>query len=325
MIPSVSRAAKILDAGHRIKDSMTWCVLPKGTRMGPSRARARLNRPPTLETPTMSKPLPILVLASRGKTGRRVADRLEALGHEVRRASRSGATRFDWDDRSTWRPALDGAGAAYVVYTPDLAVPAAPAAITAFTALARELGVRRLVLLSGRGEEEALRCERIVQESAREATIVRASWFAQNFDEGPFRELVRSGEVTLPAGDVAEPFVDVEDIADVAVAALTEEGHAGEVYEVTGPEALTFEEAVAAIAAETGSALRYRRITPEAFGAGLAQGGMPPAEVELLHYLFTTVLDGRNSRPTDGVQRALGRPPRSFRTYARAAAARAAW
>ena len=273
----------------------------------------------------MQNLLPTLVIAATGKTGRRVADRLEAQGRPVRRASRSGATPFDWDDRATWGPALEGVSAAYVVYSPDLAVPAAPGAITAFTELAQEKGVRRLVLLSGRGEEEAQRCERIVQDSGLEWTVVRASWFAQNFDEGAFRELVLSGEVALPAGDVREPFIDIDDIADVAVAALTEDGHAGEVYEVTGPRLMTFADAIAEMSEATGRDLRYVTIPNDDFQVGLAQAGLPAALIELLDYLFTTVLDGRNAYVTDGVERALGRPARDFRDYARAAAASGAW
>ena len=273
----------------------------------------------------MQNPLPTLIIAATGKTGRRVADRLEAQGRPVRRASRSSATPFDWDDRSTWGPALEGVRAAYVVYSPDLAVPAAPDAITAFTALARQKGVRRLVLLSGRGEEAAQRCERIVQESGLEWTVVRASWFAQNFDEGAFGELVLAGEVALPAGEVLEPFIDVDDIADVVALALTEDGHTGEVYEVTGPRLMTFADAVGEIAEATGRDVGYVAIPGDAFKAGLAQAGMPPEQIELLDYLFTTVLDGRNARVTDGVQRALGRPARDFRDYTRAAAASGAW
>jgi len=271
---------------------------------------------------------PILVLAATGKTGRRVASLLEARGLPVRRASRSGApgsTAFDWDDRGTWRAALEGARAAYVVYTPDLAVPAAPAAIEAFSELARELGVRRLVLLSGRGEEEAQRCERIVQGSGLEWTVVRASWFAQNFDEGEFRELVLAGEVALPAGDVPEPFIDIADIAEVAAAALAEDGHEGQVYEVTGPRLLTFADAIAEIAEATGRDVRYVRISGDAFQAGLQQAGVPADAIGLLDYLFTTVLDGRNTYVTDGVERALGRPARDFRDYAREVAASGAW
>lgn len=271
---------------------------------------------------------PILVIAATGKTGRRVAERLEALGHPVRRGSRSGATpatTFDWDDRATWGPALEGVRAAYVVYTPDLAVPAAPAAIAAFTELAREMNVRRLVLLSGRGEEEAQRCEGLVQDSGLEWTVVRASWFAQNFDEGAFVESVLAGEVALPVGDVREPFIDAGDIADVVVAALTEDGHAGEVYEVTGPRLMTFADAVGEIAEASGREVRFVTIPREAFLAGVEQAGLPAPQIELLDYLFTTVLDGRNASTAGGVQRALGRPARDFREYARAVAARGAW
>ena len=269
--------------------------------------------------------LPTLVIAANGKTGRRVADLLQASGRPVRRASRRGPTPFDWDDRSTWADALDGAGAAYVVYSPDLAVPAAPDAISAFVELARRKAVGRIVLLSGRGEEEAQRCERIVQGSGIAHTIVRASWFAQNFDEGAFRESVLAGQVALPAGDVLEPFIDVDDIAQVAVAALTEAGHDGEVYEVTGPRLMTFADAVAEISTAAGREIDYVQISSEAFRDGLQAAGLPAPQVELLDYLFTTVLDGRNARLADGVERALNRPARDFGDYARAAAANNAW
>ena len=271
-----------------------------------------------------SKPL-TLVLTATGKTGRRVADRLEERGVPIRRGSRSAEVPFDWDDPITWEPALVGVEAAYVVYTPDLAVPAAPAAIREFTQLAVRSGVRRLVLLSGRGEEEAQRCERIVQDSGLDWTIVRASWFSQNFSEGAFHDLVVGGEVALPAGAVAEPFVDVDDIADVAVAALTEDGHTGQVYELTGPRLLTFADAVAEIAEASGREVRYVQVPREVFAAGLAEAGVPADDVELLKYLFTTVLDGRNAHVTDGVERALGRAPRDFREYARDVAATGVW
>lgn len=273
---------------------------------------------------------PILVIAASGKTGRRVADLLEAGGHATRRGSRSAVgvgaqTRFDWDQPETWEPALRGARAAYVVYSPDLAVPAAPNAIERFVQVAKDCGVRRLVLLSGRGEEEAQRCEGIVRASGLETTVVRASWFAQNFDEGAFHQPVLSGVVALPAGDVLEPFVDIDDIAEVALAALTEDGHDGEIYEITGPCLMRFADAVDEIAQASGRELRYVQITREDFVAGLREAGLPGGQIELLDFLFTTVLDGRNASLGDGVERALGRPARDFRDFARAAAARDAW
>jgi uncharacterized protein YbjT (DUF2867 family) len=213
----------------------------------------------------------------------------------------------------------------YLVYYPDLAVPGAAAAIRAFVDLAAQSGVQRLVLLSGRGEDEAQRCEQVVQESGVQWTILRASWFSQNFSENFMRDLVLGGEVALPAGDVAEPFVDVEDIADVAVAALTEEGHAGQLYELTGPRLLTFAEAVGEIARATNREIRYVPISPEEFATALADQEVPPDIRDLLIYLFTTVLDGRNAHLTQGIQRALARKPRDFAEYVRDAAASGAW
>lgn len=190
---------------------------------------------------------------------------------------------------------------------------------------ARAHGVQRLVLLSGRGEEEAQACERIVQESGIDWTVVRASWFAQNFSEGAFIEMVHAGELTLPAGDMVEPFVDVDDIAEIAVAALTEPGHAGELYEVTGPRLMTHAEIAAEISAALGREIRFVDVPHEAFVAGIAESGAPEEVVWMLDYLFATVLDGRNAHLADGVERALGRPARDFRDYARATAATGIW
>jgi uncharacterized protein YbjT (DUF2867 family) len=266
-----------------------------------------------------------LVLGGTGKTGRRVAEQLKAMGVPTRIGSRSATPPFDWDAPATWTAAVQDVKAVYVTYAPDLAVAAAPPAIRAFSELAVKSGVQRLVLLSGRGEEEAQRCEQIVQNAGADWTILRASWFNQNFSEGAFQELVLGGVVALPAGPVGEPFVDVDDIAAVAVAALTEEGHAGQLYELTGPRLLTFTEAVDEIATASGRDVRYQQIPSDVFTTALAEQNVPTDTVELLNYLFTTVLDGRNAYLTDGVQRALGRQPRDFSDYARVAAASGAW
>ena len=266
-----------------------------------------------------------LVLGGTGKTGRRIVERLESRGVNTRVGSRAGDSPFDWNDQSTWDAALDGVTAAYLSYAPDLAIPGATDSVRAFVGRAVERGIRRLVILSGRGEEEAQRCERIVQESGVDWTVVRASWFSQNFSEGEFLGMVLAGEVTLPAGQVGEPFVDTDDIADVAVAALTEDGHAGRVYEVTGPRLLTFAEAVAEIARATGREIRYVQIPHEAFTAGVAEAGLPDDIEWLLDYLFATVLDGRNAHVCDGVRRALGREPTDFAEYARRVAESGLW
>jgi uncharacterized protein YbjT (DUF2867 family) len=268
---------------------------------------------------------PTLVISNTGKTGSRVAERLEARGVPTRAGSRSADPPFDWENRDTWAAALNGARAAYVSYYPDIAIPGAVEAITAFAETALEQDVRRLVLLSGRGEEEAQRAERAVRESGADWTIVRCSWFNQNFSEGFFAEGVVAGEVVLPHAAVPEPFVDVEDIADVAAAALSENGHVGKVYELTGPRLLTFEEAVGEIAAATGREIRYVPVSIAEYAAAAREHGVPEDVVGFLMYLFGEVLDGRNASLTDGVQRAVGREPRDFSRYAREAAAAGVW
>lgn len=266
-----------------------------------------------------------LVLGGTGKTGRRVVERLARRGVTTRVASRSANPSFDWNDQSSWDAVLDGVTAAYVSYAPDLALPGATGSVRAFVERAVEKGVQRLVLLSGRGEEEAQRCESIVQSAGIEWTVVRASWFNQNFSEGEFLDMVLAGAITLPAGDVPEPFVDVNDIADVAVAALNEDSHDGQIYELTGPRCFTFTEAVGEIASATGRVIHYIQIPHEAFAAGIAESGAPDDIAWLLDYLFSTVLDGRNAHLCDGVQRALGREPTDFAEYARRIAATGVW
>jgi len=268
---------------------------------------------------------PILVLGSSGKTGRRVADRLRRLGIAVRPGSRSGTPPFDWERPETWSPALDGARAAYISYYPDLAAPGAVEAVGSFAELAVKRDVRRLVLLAGRGEPEGEEAEDAARESGADLTIVRSTWFAQNFSEDYMLEHVRSGVVALPAGDTPEPFVDAEDIADVAVAALTDDRHIGELYELTGPRLLTFDQAIGEISTATGREVRYEPVTVSQHAAAASEHGVPAEVIELLTYLFTTVLDGRNARLADGVERALGREPREFADYAQRTAATGVW
>lgn len=268
-----------------------------------------------------------LILGGTGKTGRRVAERLGARGLPVRVGSRSGEPPFDWEDPDTWACALEGVESVYVSYYPDLAIPGAPAAVRAFTELAVQKSVRKLVLLSGRGEEEAQSAELAFREvsAGAEWTIVRCAWFNQNFDENYLLEPILSGEVALPSGNVPEPFVDADDIADVAVAALTEDGHAGEVYELTGPRLLTMEEAVGEIARATGRNIRFVPVSLEEYESVLSEADVPSEFLSFLTYLFGTVLDGRNASVTDGVRRALGREPKDFADYAREAASTGIW
>ena len=267
---------------------------------------------------------PILVLGANGKTGGRVIERLRALGRDVRLGSRSASPRFDWEDRSSWTAALDGVTAVYVAYQPDLAAPGALEIVQDFFAAAERAGVKQVVLLSGRGEPEAQDAERALQATALDWTIIRASWFFQNFSENFFLDGVLAGEVVLPQGLADEPFVDAEDIADIAVAAFTQAGHSRKLYEVTGPRALSFGEAVDAIAAATGREIALVTIPLDAYRLGLAEA-LPQDLADLVIYLFTTVLDGRNTPVAHGVAQALGRPPGDFEAYVARTAATGVW
>ena len=266
-----------------------------------------------------------LVIGATGKTGSRVAKRLTQRGVPIRMGSRSSTPAFDWLNRATWKPCLRDVEAVYISYSGDLAVLNASEAIEDLVADARAQGVKHLTLLTGRGEAVGLACEGAVQESGLEWTIVRSSWFNQNFSEGGFAEMVQAGEISLPAGEIPEPFIDADDIADVAVAALTEPGHAGEIYEVTGPRLMTFSEVASDLSKATGREIKFTHIPHEAFIAGLSQSGAPENVVWLMNYLFGEILDGRNAYLTDDVERALGRPPKDFADFARHAANAGCW
>ncbi|MET0524279.1 MAG: NmrA family transcriptional regulator [Nocardioides sp.] len=265
-----------------------------------------------------------LITGGTGKTGRRVAQRLTATGRTVRLGSRSGDVRFDWDDELTWAPALDGCRSAYVTFAPDLAFPGAADTVAAFAKTAVDAGTTRLVLLSGRGEPGAQLAEQRLIESGADWTVVRCAFFAQNFSETFWADSVRAGELVLP-GNALEPIVDLEDVADVAAAALTDDRHIGQVYECTGPRLLGFDDAMAEISRATDRLVAFRAVTPEDFAAGLVDAGLPAADAEGLAALFVGILDGHNSSLNDGVDRALGRAPRDFTEYVRRTAGTGAW
>ncbi|WP_280453619.1 NAD(P)H-binding protein [Nocardia brasiliensis] len=278
-----------------------------------------------MSTPENFPPRLTLVTCANGKTGSRIVDRLNKLGLAVRSGSRSSEIPFDWYDQSTWAAALIGVDAVYLAFHPDVAATGATDIIEAFVKAVAEAGIPRIVMLSGRGEPEAVECENFVRSSGLGWTILRCNWFAQNFNEGGFLDYILAGAVTLPARDVPEPFIDAEDIADVAVAALTDPKHLGEVYELSGPRALTFAEATAEISKALGREIVYAPSSRQEFIDSLNFYQLPLEQIDLLDYLFHTILDGRNSAPGDGVERALGHKPRDFADFVRGAAASGVW
>ncbi|MBL7472032.1 NmrA family NAD(P)-binding protein [Robertkochia sediminum] len=268
----------------------------------------------------------ILIIGGTGKTGSRVAQNLRREGHNVRVVGRRTVPAFDWEHPETYDAALIGIDRAYIVYYPDLAVPGARDAISTLTAKALKAGLEKVVLLSGKGEKEAEACEAIVAHSGLNYTLVRASWFNQNFSEGAFLESVLNGAVALPMPEAEIPFVDADDIADVVTKVLVDDSYNGQTITVTGPEKLTFKEVVGMMAEASGKDIAYIPVSIEDFKQGMRDAGLPDDYVWLFGYLFKDVLGNpENQEVSDDVAKVLGRPPVSFESYAEKVAATGLW
>lgn len=255
------------------------------------------------------------IIGAQGKTGARVMNKLNALGLNPRGLSRHSEVMFDWARRDTWVPALTGVKALYVTYYPDLAVPQAEEDMSALVAVAKQVGIDHLVLLSGRGEEGAQRAEQVVIHSGLRWNVVRASWFMQNFSESFMAQGIAAGNLVLPEPNATEPFIDAEDIADVVVAAFTQPHLTDQLLEVTGPELLSFMDCVEKISAMIGRKVEFTSVPVEAYLAGAKAQGLPDDMAWLINELFVNVLDGRNESITDTVWQVLGRPARRFDQY----------
>lgn len=268
----------------------------------------------------------ILVLGGKGKTGRKVVDRLIQQQQDVRVGSRSEAIPFDWENRATWPNALDGMDKVYITFQPDLAVPGALKAIEELVKVAQQKNVKKLVLLSGKGEREAELCEQVVIHSGIDYTIVRASWFNQNFSESFFLDPILAGHVALPMAQAKIPFVDTDDIADVVVEVLMNDGHDGKTYELTGARFLTFEEVVADIAQATGRDIAFTPISLPAYTKMMEEVGVPSDYVWLINYLFSEVLGNKeNEVIAHDIEKVLGRAPKDFSEYVRETATTGVW
>ncbi len=268
----------------------------------------------------------VLVIGGTGKTGRKVAQKLIDLGHEVRIGSRSAVPAFDWHDPDGWDTALEGMDKVYITFQPDLAVPGALKAIETLTTKAKRNGINKVVLLSGKGEKEAELCEQVIIHSGMDYTIVRASWFNQNFSESFFLEPILAGQLAMPKPNVKVPYVDTDDIADVVVASLMDKKHNGEIYEVTGPRLLTFKDLASEISKATGREIQYTPISMEAYNTIMKDAGLPDDYIWLINYLFNEVLDNEvNSIVSRDVDKVLGRSAKDFSDYARETAATGVW
>ena len=254
----------------------------------------------------------ILVLGGTGKTGKRVAEKLLGLNIPVRIGSRKASPSFDWEQPENWKDVLADIEKVYITIQPDLASPGSLEKIRNFAEAAKTAGVEKLVLLSGRGEPEALACENEVVNLGIDYTIVRASWFMQNFSEGFLYESILHGEVVLPPVTAKEPFIDVDDIGDMVVAALTSAEHSNKVYDITGPELLTFREAVSKISSGLNKPIGFTEVPLPEYLNLLRSFQLPDDFILLVEYLFSKVLDGRNESLTHDLEQVLKRKPGTF-------------
>ncbi|WP_224389748.1 NAD(P)H-binding protein [Pseudonocardia sp. ICBG1293] len=272
---------------------------------------------------------PTLVLGATGKTGRRIVPRLRLRGVPVRAASRTGGVPFDWYDPTGWDAALADVEAAYVV------APTTPGPVGTFVDRAGAAGVRRLVLLSGRGADDwagsgfgddMRDAEDAVRASSSEWTVLRPTNFFQNFSEEAHLAPLLAGDLALPAGTLTDPMVDIDDVADVATRVLTEPGaHGGRTYELTGPRLQTFREAVAVIARATDRAITYSEVSAEDYAASLAAQGFDDDVARAVTAMYALIERGVLAATTDGVREVLGRAPRTFEDYVVREAAAGTW
>ena len=268
----------------------------------------------------------ILVIGGTGKTGRKVVQKLQALNQNVRVGSRNQDPSFDWQDPNSWPAALEGMEKMYVTFQPDLAVPGALDAIEALTKQAIKSRVKKMALLSGKGEKEAELCEQVVIHSGLDYTIVRASWFNQNFSESFFLDPILAGHVALPQAEAKVPYVDTNDIADVAVEVLMNEQHNGQIYELTGPRTLTFPEVIDEIASATGRQIDFTPISLSAYTKMLEEFQVPSDYIWLINYLFTEVLAAEgNDVVTTDIEKVLGRKAKDFSKYVQETVTTGVW
>lgn len=267
-----------------------------------------------------------LILGGTGKTGRRIAKLLTDRGEKVRIGSRRATPAFDWHQRDNWDELLASITHLYITYQPDLAVPGAYEAVSELVEKAKVAQVQKIVLLSGKGEVEAQRCETVIKDSGIDYTIIQCNWFSQNWSESFLMGPILEGHVVLPMAEAKIPFVDADDIAEVAVKVFLNDTYNGQTFELTGPITYTFPEAVATIAQETGREIGFTPVSIEAYKGEMERMGLPADYVWLITYLFTEVLGNpANEIVTQNIEEILDRPAKSFGQYVKEVAATGVW
>lgn len=271
-----------------------------------------------------------LVTGATGNVGGPVARQLNEQGHRVRALVRDPARaaglapeieRFvgDLDDRDSLAKAVTGVDAIFLMQLGG-GTDQARAVIEA----AREAGGPRIVLLSSVGARTmpladnpigaALAArEEVLRESGLGVTYLRPNTFATNALW--WADSVRAGKVTDPMGEGRHPVIDPEDIARVAVTTLTEDGHVGKGYTLTGPAAVTSREQVATLAEVLGRAIEFEDVTPHDHAEAAIANGTPEPMARMMEALYASMRAGRAAYVTDDVQNLTGRAPGTFRAW----------
>lgn len=267
-----------------------------------------------------------LVIGATGTTGSRVVSRLAADGHRVKAAGRRAPTaagshgvRFDWADPTTFDEALSGTDRVYLI--PPIGSLEPAAVMLPFLGRARAAGVRRAVLLSSSaipaGGPATGRIHEALPGLFDEWAVLRPSWFMQNFtgDHPHARSIRADGTVSTATGAGRVGFVDADDIAAVAVHALTDDRAPNTDLVITGPQALSYDDIAAVVTEVTGREVTHRRLTYEQMRDRLAPT-MPVEFAAMLAGLDRAIAEGAEDRTTDTVHRLTGRPPGTFRAFA---------
>lgn len=257
----------------------------------------------------------VLITGGTGKTGRRLATRLLAQNVRFRIAARHPQVGdpFDWSVRESWPAALDGVSSVYLVPPPSGDV----AAMIDFIRLATDQGVRRFVLLSASllpaGGPGAGQVHAWLRDNAAEWVVLRPSWFMQNFSEGLHRATIMAEDRIYSAtADGRVAFISADDIAAVACVAITGADALNTDLILTGPAAITYDEAAAFISEALGREVVHNRISAEALAARYRERGMPAATAQILAGMDTMIAAGAEDRITPNVAAVTGVAPEPF-------------
>jgi uncharacterized protein YbjT (DUF2867 family) len=277
----------------------------------------------------------ILITGATGTTGREVVAELRRLGARQVRALVRDRARADFIREAGFetvagdfaRPetlgaALEGVGRALLLTPPT---PDTVSHHHDFIIAAAAAGVRHVVKLSAFGADADApegfgrwhgRSENLLKTSGLKWTILRPNFFMQNL-LGQARQIAATGNIHQPLGDARASFIDARDIAAVAARALTEDGHEGQTYTLTGPEALSYEEVAAKLSEATGRRITYVPVTPEQFRDGALAAGLPGWLVSALERLNELFASGQAAEVTDAVRRVGRTEPTTFGQFAR--------